>query len=232
MRRSIVFCFPVFCLLMAGALSVPSAANAQIGTFPTIRAIPAQLTLTPPPAPVPAPPAAAVPRPKPPAARPARQALAPARPPVNLAPAPNPPAVTAALDQSRNANELLQKQVGDLTKQVSDLSAQAGDLRSQISSLNGTVSQLQRQMADAEGSLKDAVEKTATQPLQQLELSGAIEKGVSANIDRIFQSLWSNMAVLGAFLVLLGVLLGSMIIGLPVKALMYRVPAPRVDSIL
>jgi TolA-binding protein len=139
----------------------------------------------------------------------------------------NPPAA-AALDQAvQDANEQLQKQVGGLAKQVNDLSAKAGDLTLQISGLNGTVSQLQKQMAETEGRLKDAVEKTAVQPFQQLELSGAIERGVSANIDHLFQSLWPNIAVLTAFLLLLGVLLGSMIIGLPVKALMYRVPARR-----
>jgi hypothetical protein len=156
-----------------------------------------------------------------------RPAVAPARSATSPAPALNPPAATAALNQEKAANEQLQKQVGDLAKQVSDLSAQDGDLKSQISSLSGAVGQFQKQMAATEGSLKDAVEKTAAQPFQQPDLGGAIERAVNTNIDRIFRSFWSNIAVLTTLLLLLGVLLGSMIIGLPAKALMYRVPARR-----
>ena len=222
MRRSAASCFPIVCALTAGALATPSTVNAEIGTLRMIPVIRTQLTVTPP-----APPA----RPRPPAPRPAPPTPPVARPPINPVAAPNPPAAAMALDQVVKAgNEQLQKQVGDLARQVSDLSAQEADLRSQIGALNSTVSQLQKQMAETEGSLKDTVEKTAARPLQQLELSGAIERGVSANIDRLLQSFWPNIAVLTALMLLLGALLGSMIIGLPTKALMYRVPARRAPS--
>jgi ABC-type transporter Mla subunit MlaD len=221
-RPSFASCFPMVCALTAGALAPSSIANAEIGTLRMIPVIRTQLTVTPP-----APPA----RPRPPAPRPAPPTPPVARPPINTVAAPNPPAPAVALDQAVKAgNEQLQKQVGDLSKQVSDLSAQEADLRSQISALNSTVGQLQRQMAETAGSLKDAVEKTAARPLQQLELSSAIERGVNANIDRLLQSFWPNIAVLTALMLLLGALLGSMIIGLPAKALMYRVPARRAPS--
>jgi hypothetical protein len=221
-RHSVASRFPMVCALTAGALATPSAANGEIGMLRIIPVIRTQLTVTPP-----APPA----RPRPPAPRPAPLAPPPTRPPTNPAAAPNPPAAAMALDQVVKAgNEQLQKQVGDLARQVGDLSTQEANLRSQIGALNSAVSQLQKQMAETEGSLKDTVEKTAARPLQQLELSGAIERGVSANIDRLLQSFWPNIAVLTALLLLLGALLGSMIIGLPAKALMYRVPAKRTPS--
>jgi hypothetical protein len=67
-------------------------------------------------------------------------------------------------------------------------------------------------------------------PVNISVLIGAVSSAVARvllRIDRIFRSFWSNIAVLTTLLLLLGVLLGSMIIGLPAKALMYRVPARR-----
>ncbi|MFI5013952.1 MAG: hypothetical protein ACHQAY_16550 [Hyphomicrobiales bacterium] len=116
------------------------------------------------------------------------------------------------------------KQTGDLGKQVSDLRAQTDSLTAQVTSLNGVVSQLQKQLSDTEGRLKEEVGRVAATPFQALELSGVVEKGVSANIDRLFQSLWPNIAVPTALFLILCALFGTMIVGVPVRALLYRVP--------
>jgi hypothetical protein len=196
-------------------------ARAETSSFPMIPVIRTQLTISPG---TPAP----GPRPARPAARPARpapaQAPAPARSPANPAPAASPPPAPVPDQALREANEQLLKQVGDLAKLVGDLTAQTGNLTAQVSDLNAAFGQLQKQLADTEGRLKDEVDRTAAKPFQALELSGVVEKGVSANIDRLFQSLWPNIAVPAALLLLLCTLLGTMIIGVPVKALLYRVP--------
>lgn len=217
-------------LALCAPLSAPVASasvRAETAGTPPIPVHLAQLTISPD-RPAPTAPTAQAPRPARPVARPVRPAPArsPAAAPAPVA-SPPPVATPSAAEQARAANEQLAKRVDDLGKQVADLMTETGNLTAQIRDLNGAVSQLQRQLTDAELRLKEDVDRTAAAPFQTLVLSGAVEQGVKTNIDRLFQSSWPDISVPVALLLLLAVLLGTMIIGIPVKALMRRVPYRR-----
>jgi hypothetical protein len=206
------------------------SAKAETVLLPAIPTVLAQLTIAPSPAqpsatPAQLPPAPA-PRPaaqRPPAARPARPPASPARPSAPAAPvaAPAPAPATPASDQA--AKELL-KQIGDLRSEVAYLNVQTGNLTTQVSSLSGIVNDLRKQLADAEQHLKDEMGRAARTPAQPTGSSGAVATSADAPFARFLQSSWSDIAVPTTLFLLLCSLLGTMIVGVPVRALMYRVP--------
>jgi hypothetical protein len=228
MKGSSVAHLPITWALTLSALVGPgmAPADAETAAFPKIPVIRTQLTISPTvPAPAPAPARRPAPRVARPAPAPApRAAPVPTPAPAPAAPAPVPDPVL------REASEQLLKQVGDLARRVGDLNAQTNSLTAQVGNLNGVVGLLQQQLADTEGRLKEEVDRTAATPFQALELSGVVEKGVSANIDRLFQTLWPNIAVPTALFLLLCALFGTMVVGIPVRALLNLVPSREAGS--
>lgn len=216
---------------IALALTLPwsGMAKAEI-PLPAIPTVLAQLTIAPSPAqpsatPAQLPPAPA-PRPaarRPPAARPARPPASPARPSAPAAPVAT-PAPAPATPASNQATEELLKQIGDLRSEVAYLNVQMGNLTAQVSSLSGVVNDLRKQLADAEQHLKDEMGRAAGTPAQPSGSSGAGTKSIDTPVARFLQSSWSDIAVPTTLFLLLCSLLGTMIMGVPVRALMYRVP--------
>jgi hypothetical protein len=213
-------------------LSVVRPLNAETAAFPQIPTVQTQLTVSPGPRPP-----ASSPGPRPPESRPA-PAARPAPPRSVPRPAPPPAAPTPPPDQAlREANEQIIKQLGDLAKVVDHLSAQSDNLASQVISLSVIVSDLKTQqddlktrLTDTEARLKGEIDSAAAKPFQGAELGGVIDRAIGTHMDHLLQTTWPNIATPTALFLILCALFGTMIIGVPMNAILRRVPRPRVDS--
>jgi hypothetical protein len=207
--------------------------NAQ--TAPGAGAMFAQLAISPPaaqPSTVPAqlPPAPAQrPAAQRPAPSPARPPATPARPPATPA-RPTPPAAPAvapaqpAPDPAKEERQQLLKQVADLRSEIAYLNVQTGNLTAQVSSLTSIVTDLQKQLAGTEQRLKGEMGRLAGTPVAGSAGEGAAGKSGDSFVTQFLRSPWSEVAVPMTLFLLLCALLGTMVIGVPVRALMYRVP--------
>jgi hypothetical protein len=108
------------------------------------------------------------------------------------------------------------------------LNVQTGNLTAQVNSLTGIVSDLRKQLADAGQRLTGATSLPAGTPIQGAAAGGTADKSSDASLVRFLQAPWPDVAVPTTLFLLLCALLGTMIIGMPVRALLYRVPRRQV----
>ena len=193
--------------------------NAETTIFPRMPVVRTQLPIAP--------------AQRPPAARPP---ATPARPRPAPSPAPAAPAATPLDQVVRQGNEQILTQLGALTKVASDLGAKSDSLIALVNSLSVKVSDQQAQIEDlkmrlaaAETHLKDEVDQAAAKPFQGAEIGGVIDKAIGTHMDHLLQSSWPDVAVPIALFLILCALFGTMIIGVPINALVRRLPRARVE---
>jgi hypothetical protein len=134
----------------------------------------------------------------------------------------------------KDGNEQILKQLDGLAKATGDLSVRSDSLVGLVNGLNTTIrdqaaqiEDLKTRLADTEARLKNEVDQAAAKPFQGAEIGGVIDKAIGTHMDSLLQSSWPDIAVPTALLLLLCALLGTMVIGVPINALVRRVPRAR-----